>query len=113
VTSESRRSALTMVIVGGVAGAAMILALQGFREPLRQWLVENPAQTASRATLLIAAAGSLLVVPLLAFAAYAFRMAAKMDAGRARGLRILAGLLAVGAVLLTLILWRLSVVLTR
>ena len=81
--TESRRPAVTVLVVGVVAGAAMILAMQAFREPLREWLVENPAQTASRATLLIAAAGSLLVVPLLAFAAYLVRMAAKMEAPRA------------------------------
>ena len=102
-----------MVIVAGAAGALMILALQAFREPLQAWLVENPAQTASRATLLIAAAGSLLVIPLLAFAAYAVRLAATMEAARARGLRILAAVLAVCAGVLALILWRLSVVLTR
>ena len=102
-----------IVVAGAIAGAAMILALQAFREPLQEWLVENPAQTASRATLLIAIAGALLVVPLLAFAAYAFRMAAKLEAPRARGLRIAAAALAIGAVLLTLILWRLAIVLTH
>ena len=102
-----------MLIVAGVAGAAMILGLQALRGPLQEWLVENPAQTASRATLLIAAAGALLVVPLLAFAAYAFRIAARMEPPRARGLRMLAAILMIGAVLLVAILWRLTIVLTR
>ncbi|HEX6163786.1 MAG TPA: hypothetical protein VFZ31_10490 [Vicinamibacterales bacterium] len=113
VTSESRRPAVTILVIGGIAGAALILALQAFREPLREWLIENPAQTASRATLLIAAAGSLLVIPLLAFAAYAFRKAAQLEARQARGLRTLAAMLAIGALLLTGILWRLTIVLTR
>ena len=113
VDPAPRSSAVKLVIIGGLAGALVILAAQAFREPLRDWLVENPSQTAARATVLIAAAGALLVIPLLAFAAYAFRTAAKMEAGRARGLRVIAALLVVGAVALAAILWRLTIVLTR
>jgi hypothetical protein len=108
----SRRSAVVVVLVGAVAGAAAILTLQAFREPLQEWVVANPSQTAARATLLIAAAGAMLVIPLLAFAGYAWRLAAR-DAARARGLKIIASLSVVFAMLLIAILWRLSVVLTR
>jgi hypothetical protein len=62
--------------------------------------------------LLIAGAGALLVIPLMAFAGYAWRLAAK-DASRARGLKIISTLSAIFAILLAAILWRLSVVLTR
>ncbi len=109
---RERRSAVVVLVVGVAAGVAAILTLQAFREPLSDWLVENPSQTAARATLLIAAAGAMLVVPLLAFAAYAWRLAAR-DAARARGLKIVAALSVIFAILLAAILWRLSVVLTR
>ena len=109
---RERRSAVVLVVVGVVAGAAAILAMQAFREPLRDWLVENPSQTAARATWLIAAAGALLIIPLLAFAGYAWRLAAT-DASRARGLKIISALSMNCSVLLGAILWRLSVVLTR
>jgi hypothetical protein len=109
---RGRRSAVALVVVGVVAGTAAILTMQAFREPLRDWLVENPSQTAARATLLIAAAGALLVIPLLAFAAYAWRLAAR-DAARARGLKIISSISVIFAILLAAILWRLSVVLTR
>ena len=109
---RERRSAVVMVVVGLVAGAAAILAMQAFREPMRDWLVENPSQTAARATWLIAAAGAMLVIPLVAFAGYAWRLAAR-DASRARGLKIIAALSVTFALLLAAILWRLSVVLTR
>lgn len=108
-----RRAALTVLIIGGIVGAVALVAAQALREPLQQWLVANPAQTASRATLLIAVAGALLVIPLLVFAGYALRSAAKMEARRARGLRIIAAMLAAGATALVAILWRFSVVLTR
>jgi hypothetical protein len=109
----SRRSALALVVVAAVGGAAMIVALQAFREPLLEWLVANPSQTAARVTMVIAATGALLVMPLLAFAAYAWKIAAKMDAARARGLKALAAILVVGAVLLAVILWRFSFLMTR
>ena len=109
---RERRSAVVVVVVGVIAGAAMILTMQAFREPLRDWLVENPSQTAARATLLIAAAGALLVIPLLAFAGYAWRLAAK-DASRASGLKIISSVSVTFAILLAAILWRLSIVLTR
>lgn len=111
--SASRRAALVVVVVAGVAGAVLILAQQAFREPLMEWLAGDPAQTASRARLLMAAAGALLVAPLLAFAAYAWRMAGALEAARARGLKTVAAILVVAAVMLAAILWRLSVVLTH
>jgi hypothetical protein len=108
----SRRPAIVVVVVGGIAGAAMIAALQTYREPLEQWLLSDPAQTPARARLLIAAVGSLLVFPLLAFAAYAWSIAGAMDASRARGLKAVAVILVAGALMLAAVLWRLSVVLT-
>jgi Na+-driven multidrug efflux pump len=109
---RERRSAVVVVVAGLVVGTVAILTMQAFREPLRDWLVDNPSQTAARATLLIAAAGAMLVIPLLAFAGYAWRLAAK-DASRARGLKIISSISVIFAMLLAAILWRLSIVLTR
>ena len=109
----ARRSALLLLVVGALAGAAMIAAFQAYREPLQAWMLADPTQLHARARLLIAAAGSLLVVPLLAFAAYVWRMAGALDAPRGRGLKIMAAILVVCSVLLAASLWRLSVVLTR
>ena len=110
---SSRRSRLILVAVGTVAGAAIIIAARAFREPLLGWVVANPSQTAARVTMVVAIIGAACVLPLLAFAAYAWRMAAKMEHGRGRGLRALSALLVVGAVLLAAILWRLNVLMTR
>lgn len=109
----SRRAALVVVVMAGVAGAVLILTQQAFQEPLLEWVAGDPAHTASRARLLMAAVGSLLVVPLLALAAYAWRMAGALEAARARGLKTVAAILVVAAVMLAAILWRLSVVLTH
>jgi hypothetical protein len=109
----SRRSAVVVVAVAVVAGAAMIGAAQAFREPLLEWVFENPSQSAGRVTMVIAAIGALLVIPLIAFAAYGWRTAAKMDAARARALKISAVVLVVGAVLLAATLWRLTFLVAR
>ena len=106
-------SSLALVAVVAVAGVALIATLRGSREPLLEWLVANPSQTAARVTVVIAATGALFVLPVLAFAAYAWRAAATMDQARGRGLKTLAALLVVGALLLAATLWRLSVLMTR
>jgi len=110
---SSRRSPLLLVAGVAVAGAAVIAAMRAFREPLLEWVVANPSQTAARVTMVMATIGAVFVLPLLAFAAYAWRIAAKMEDGRGRGLKVLSALLVVGAVLLAAILWRLDVLMTR
>ena len=102
-----------LVVAAAVVGAALIIAMQAFREPLLEWLVANPSQTAARVTMVIAATGVLVVVPLLLFAAYAWRIAAKMDPARGRGLKLAAAVLVVGALLLAATLWRLNLLMTR
>jgi hypothetical protein len=109
----ARRSAVAIVAVVVVAGAALIAGMQAFRGPLVEWLVANPSQTAARVTMVIAATGALLVLPLLAFAAYAWRVAGTIEQARGRGLKTLAALLVGGAVLLAATLWRLNVLMTR
>ena len=107
------RSPLVMVGSVAVAGAVIIGAMRVFREPLLEWVIANPSQTAARVTMVIAIIGAVFVVPLLAFAAYAWSVAAKMDEARGRGLKVLSALLVVGAVALAAVLWRLDVLMTR
>ena len=110
---SSRRSPVVLVAGVTIAGAAIIAAMRVFREPLLEWVVANPSQTAARVTMVMATIAALFVLPMLAFAAYAWRIAAKMEDGRGRGLKVLSALLVVGAVLLGAILWRLDVLMTR
>jgi hypothetical protein len=108
----SQRSAVIVVLVAAIVGSGFILAQEAFREPLAAWLTADPDRMAPRARLLIAIAGSFLVVPLLAFAAYMWRLAGTLEQPRARGLKVLAMFLVAGAVALAGIMWRLAVVLT-
>ena len=108
----SPRTAVLVVIAAAIGGGGLILLQQAYREPLEAWLTSDPERTASRARMLIAIAGSLLVVPLLAFAGYMWRVAGTLEQPRARALKILAMLLVAGAVALAAVMWRLAVVLT-
>ena len=100
---------------------------------MEEWLLENPA---TRVPLILATLGVLIVLPLIAFAAYMWRMAARVTVERtfppsgykvigkrspitgdaaisyARFARMLAVFMFVMALLFAFQLWRLAVLLT-
>ena len=103
--ATDRRHASWILVIGAVAGAGSILALDRYRGPLRDWLAV-PGQSAGRVTLVMATLALVSTAPLLGFAIYLWRLGA-------RGPRLLAAGLAVSAVALSLLLWRLAWLVTR
>ena len=103
-------------------------------DPLTAWVLEDPA---TRAPLALAILGGLLVLPLVIFAVYIFRMGARAIEQRqsppagyrllravapvtgeaavrhGRIVRVMAMLLIAAAVLLAALLWRLGTLITR
>ena len=80
--AAARRRALVLLGGGAVVGGLIIVAQSWFREPVRAWLLDDPAATVTRARLLLAGAGTLLVAPLIVFAVYAWRLGAQTIAAR-------------------------------
>ena len=133
----ARRRAVIAVAAATVAGAVLIAGQPWYREPLRAWLLDQPAETDARARLLLFGAGAVVVGPLLIFAIYLWRLGARVIAGRefpprdyavvrdtpivtgesavahGRGLRAIAILLAVAGVAITGVLWRRAGLLAR
>ena len=134
---KARRHAVIIVAVSTVIGVLLIAGPAWYREPLRGWLLDDPAVTASRARLLLAAAGTLLVAPLIGFAAYAWRLGSRVVAERefpprghavvrdtniisgdaavahGRGLRAIAMFLVVASIAITGVMCRLTALLVR
>ena len=133
----ARRRALIGLAAATVAGVILIAGQASYREPVRAWLLDDPAATATRARLLLAGAGALLVAPLLGLAVYTWRLGARVIAGRefpprdhavirdtpivigdaavaqGRGLRAIAIFLTVAGIAITGVLWRLAALLVR
>lgn len=133
----ARRRAIIAVVAATVAGVSLMAGQAWYREPVRAWLLDNPAETAARARLLLASAGAVLLTPLVAFAIYTWRLGARVIASRefpprdyavirdtpivtgdaavaqGRGLKAIAIFLAVASLAITGVLWRLGALLTR
>jgi hypothetical protein len=127
-----RRQAVLLVALGTAVGALLILGLERYRTPLRDWLLSEPAERARRVKLVLSLTVALLSAPLVAFAAYLWFLGAKVvragafpppgyrvirdtpviagpaAVSRGRGLKALALGLGVAAALLWLLLWRLG-----
>ena len=134
---KARRHAVIIVAAATVIGLVLIAGPAWYREPLRAWLLDDPAVTASRARLLLAGAGALLVAPLIGFATYAWRLGSRVVAERefpprghavirdtnivsgdaavaqGRGLRAIAIFLVVASIAITGVLWRVAALLVR
>jgi len=65
----ARRQAVLFVVVGTFVGALLIVAFERYRIPLRDWVVAEGA-SAQRVEVVFLLLAVLLLVPLLAFAAY-------------------------------------------
>lgn len=66
----ARRQAVLAVIFGAAVGGLLIAGFDHFREPFREWLSSDPAETARRARLAMYLSAIVLSVPLIAFAVY-------------------------------------------
>jgi hypothetical protein len=124
-----RRLAVLLVILGTAVGALLILGLERYRTPLRDWLLSEPGDQARRVRLVFSVTATVLSAPLVAFAVYLWSLGAKVvragafpppgyrvvrdtpvitgraAVGRGRGLKALALCLGVASALMWLLLW--------
>ena len=74
----ARRHGVLLLLVAALVGALLTVAYERYRIPLRDWILAAPRETAQRIQLIPLAVGALLLVPLLAFAAYLWSLSAKV-----------------------------------
>src|SRR4030095_16605742 len=74
----ARRQAVLLVVFGTVVGALLILGLEHYRTPLRDWLLGEPGERARRVKLALSLTATLLSTPLVAFAAYLWSLGARV-----------------------------------
>ena len=74
----ARRRAILVVVLGAAVGGLLIAGFEHFREPFRDWLISDPAETARREKLAIYASVVVLCVPVMAAAAYFWLLGAKV-----------------------------------
>ena len=74
----ARRQAVLLVIFGTAVGALLIAAFEHFREPFREWLLSEPAETARRAKLAAYVSAFVLCAPVIAFAIYLWLLGARV-----------------------------------
>jgi hypothetical protein len=131
----ARRKALLLWGAGTLVGALLIAAQGWYRGPLESWILADRGRAAGRAALLLGGAATLLIVPLVAFAVYVWRLGARVIAFRefpppgqpvirdtpilrgddahrhGRGLRAIAIVMLVAAAALIVMFWRFAVLL--
>jgi Na+-driven multidrug efflux pump len=74
----ARRQALLLIVFATAIGSLLIAGFEHYREPFREWLTSEPAETASRAKLALYVAVLILCAPLIAFAAYLWLFGARV-----------------------------------
>jgi len=74
----ARRQAVLLVIFGMAVGALLIAGIEHFREPFREWLLSEPAETARRAKLAMYVSGFVVSAPVIAFAIYLWLLGARV-----------------------------------
>ena len=75
---EARRRAILVLVFAAALGGLVISSFDHFREPFREWLQSDPAQTARRARLALSVSMLVLSVPAIAFAIYLWLFGSKV-----------------------------------
>jgi hypothetical protein len=128
---DGRTKCLQYVVIGAILGAVLIAVFEAYEESLRTWLLQDPAQSRTRAGTVLALLGVLIVGPLLALSAWLWASALRLPPGVALRLnqdtsiaanravrhgtslfRIFAIVLVLAACALIWLLWRMWVVVT-
>jgi hypothetical protein len=78
----ARRQAVLFVVFGTLAGALLLVAFERYRTPLRDWLLSEPEQFASRLRLLFHVTAFFLSAPLFVFAVYLWSLGGKVMRAR-------------------------------
>jgi hypothetical protein len=87
----ARRQAVLLVLAGACLGALLIVVLERYRIPLRDWVLANPGASAHRRQLVVLLLAVALFAPLLAFGAYLWSLGGKVARTREfppRGVRV-------------------------
>lgn len=74
----ARRQAVLVIVFATAAGALLIAGFEHFREPFREWLSSEPAETARRAKLAVYVSALILSAPVIAFAIYLWLFGARV-----------------------------------
>ena len=74
----ARRQAVLVIVFATAAGALLIAGFEHFREPFREWLSSEPAETARRAKLAMYVSGFVVSAPVIAFAIYLWLLGARV-----------------------------------
>jgi hypothetical protein len=74
----ARRQAVLVIVFATAAGALLIAGFDHFREPFREWLSSEPAETARRARLAVYVSAFILSTPVIAFAIYLWLLGARV-----------------------------------
>jgi hypothetical protein len=133
----ARREAVLLVVAGAVVGAVLLVVLERYRAPLREWLLSEPEQSAHRLKFVFLLVSVAMSAPLFGFAAHIWCLGDKViraqqlppprarvvcDAGvlrerravaRGHSFKILAVFLAMVAAVMWCLLWRLASALTE
>lgn len=133
----ARRRAMLLVVTGAFVGSALIVGFERCRAPLLEWLLSEPEELGHRLRLLFACAAVFTSAPLIAFGVYLWSLGARViraqrfplpgqrvirdtpilerqaAIARGRGLKVVAVLLCVAAIVLCSMFWRLAWVLSR
>ena len=75
---EARRKAMLVLIFAAALGGLLISGFDHIREPFREWLQSDPAETARRARLALSVSMLVLSVPAIAFAIYFWLLGRKV-----------------------------------
>ena len=74
----ARRQAVLMIVFATAIGALLIAGFEHFREPFREWLSSEPAETARRVELAIYVSAFIVSAPVIAFAIYFWLLGARV-----------------------------------
>ena len=100
-----------LVFAAVCIGALLIMLLERYRIPVRDWVLANPGASAGRRQLVVVLLATALFAPLLALAAH---VSSHTDKGVSRSplLHMLAMSCCIGCAALAVLLWRLLSVLS-
>ncbi len=78
----ARRQAVPVIVIGALAGALLLAAMERYRLPLHDWLLSDPERFTRRLGLVSYLAAAALALPLLGFALYFWAFGVKVMRAR-------------------------------
>ena len=78
----ARRQAVLIVLAAATLGGLLIVAVDRYSTPVRDWTLADPERMSSRLTIVFSIFAATASAPLLAFAAYLWSLGVKVMAAR-------------------------------